>query len=333
MERTSAGQYLLTVLTGPNAGAQVDLAARKISVGASHEDDVILDGFVGPSIEIAVSKDKMRVLTARDDAAVIDAGPIKAGKPSYANLPATVQASRNIQINLCRKQAVRPRRSYKWAIAACLVLGLGIGGHFALGSGNLATISNAFAKIDRSAMPFENLDAEMIESIEPEAVAAYPEDMARAMNAENIALDEIVPEPAALPVAVPKPTESDALADLNGQIEEAGLTGLSAELESGMMRVSGIVMKSQTNAWKRVRDAYDGQFGQVAPLLVSMTEEADTPPVTVSSVWLGDQPELSTRDGQILRKGDTTESGWIVTVIAASEVHLERGKQRVVIEF
>ncbi len=113
----------------------------------------------------------------------------------------------------------------------------------------------------------------------------------------------------------------------------AGLSGLRAVPGDGVIRIEGHVSASQAGAWADLRQAYDRSFGLTVPMLIDVAETPEAPPLSVAAIWLGEPPEVVTREGHTLRLGEATEDGWTVAAIRSGAVELTRAGQRVVIEF
>lgn len=319
MGRATQSPYLLTILTGPNAGAQQRLTSRRVMLGASDVADFILDDFEGPDVELTVSKDRIRFKTDRDGLRVIGAEPAEPGLPIYCDLPATVQLTDRIQANICCTHPTRKTGALTRMAAAVGVLAvLGAGGYVAMQSGQFDVISDANAGVN----PTEEI---------------APEELSGELVAARLArFDEAATQEPAAEVATQETTrltQADAEEMLLKALSDAGLSGLEAKAEGGVLRVKGLLSDARKSDWRAIRDQYDGQFGNIAPLLLEIEEDAEGPPLAIASIWLGDAPEVITRGGDILKTGDTTEGGWLISEITAGAVHLERGRQSIVIDF
>ncbi|MEM9341906.1 MAG: EscD/YscD/HrpQ family type III secretion system periplasmic domain-containing protein [Pseudomonadota bacterium] len=293
--------YLLTVLTGPNAGAQQTLTKRRVTLSASGTSDFYLDGLDEGDVEITVAKDRVRVASDRGDVALHGKPPPPSGQALIAQLPATFDLGHVAQINISTSGGTASRGAGRLVgIAAVLLLfaGGGVALQSSLGQGFIT-----------------------------EVVASTPDTVTytQAPIATTAPVEE---EPAR-----PKVTFDDARTALENAVENAGLDGLTLRSETGVIRVTGTINKSRLGAWNEIRKAYDSQFGLIGPLLVNITEESDAPPLAVASVWLGENPQITTRDGTVMGIGDGTESGWKLSVIEATSVKLTRGRQTIVIEF
>ncbi|MEM8693432.1 MAG: EscD/YscD/HrpQ family type III secretion system periplasmic domain-containing protein [Pseudomonadota bacterium] len=304
----AAVTYLLTVLTGPNAGAQQRLTKRKMIVGSSDSADIFLDEFDGDDIEIAVSRGKLRVLTNTSGVHDETGKSCIAGEPLYLNMPATLSLKSNIQINICAAFAKPPSRTLPRLAAAIGAVALVGGvGYTAQYWSDLDLIGNAQA-------------GAMIEVQMPDQASPVLPDIA-------------ILEPQMAAVLPVRLSMDDATAMLEAGIAEEQLTGLEIKADAGVIRVSGIVSAGQMPQWRGIRSTYDTEFAHIAPLLIDITEQDDKPPLAVASVWLGETPELTTRDGATLMLGEITESGWRIETIEANSVQLVRGQQTIIIDF
>lgn len=303
---TTAGEfsYILTVLTGPNAGAQERLSKRVLRVGASRDADIILDDFTGPDVEISVSRGKLRVRSERDEVRCETGQSATPGKPLFTDMPATLHLDDHIQINLSAALAARPGRRgarFGTVVAAALLIGGAVLG----------------AQQTMGIQIFPDATASVTPLPDPQIAAVKK-------------AAEMVRE---APASAPRITSLDAAEALEAAVKGAGLEGLDIVSDMGVLRVSGLYSVAQKGEWQRIRKAYDTKFGHVAPLLISIEEESNAPPLAIASVWLGDTPEVTTRSGEVLMLGQVTETGWRVADIKPSAVYLERGRQRIAIDF
>lgn len=326
-------EYMLTVLTGPNAGAQQRLTHKKVVLGSSDAADIVLDDFDGPDVELAFARDRLRVLTQRDGVTTQAGAACVPGEPLYLKVPSTLRLSSRIQINVCAAAGELPSRLWQRLAATIAVIGLlGAGAYVAQNVGGLELIAGARASADPG--PMDQVEAmpkkdNRFALIDPAIVAP----------AESFSGDgsrSLAPLPEAVPLAiVPKPalTVDDATEMLQQELTNADLAGLEVKPDAGVLRVVGMISPRQNSAWRKIRRAYDGKFAHIAPLLLDIEEQNETPPLAVASVWLGKDPEVITRDGLSLALGETTENGWRVETIEANAVRLVRGRQTIVIDF
>lgn len=311
MAKTAKNPYLLTVLTGPNAGAQERLSSGRVTLSGELGADFVLDGLDGPSIQLAIAKDRLRVKSERDDLVVSGKARVAPGVASITALPATLELAGNIQIHLCREAAPKKRKSAMRRLATaalCLV---------AIGAATL-TVKAPSPGFFGEAM------ASILTPPEPQDVAAL-----------EVAPDAQAPSEGELPAQVPValPTLEDARTEMMEQIKAADLRRLRATIDDGALRVVGTITDTQSDAWHDIRRGYEKRYGQIAPLLAKITEEVEVAPVTIMAIWLGETAEFSTAQGDILRQGDVTRSGWTVTGISATAVRLTRGDQEAQVDF
>lgn len=308
----SAGDftYVLTVLTGPNAGAQERLDKRRFRIGSSSEADFILDDFEGPDVEISVARGKLRVVSERDEVQCQSGKTCLPGKPLFTDMPATLRLDDRVQINLSAACAAKTRRSSGLRIGAMVVMAAAL-----VGGVVYAAQQAQVLKTSKDAMSYQAL--------------AFDSEQAAIESAAAIVTDK--PEPK---IVEPQVTTADAADALGQALAAAGLTGIEVTPDLGVIRVSGLYSPSQKSDWTQVRDIYEAEFGHIAPLLITIDQE-DTvkPPLAVASVWLGEKPELTTRSGKVFSIGQVTETGWRVSEIMHKAVLLERGSQKIVIDF
>lgn len=306
MAQADRKPYLLTVLTGPNAGAQEKLSRGRFTIAGDGNADFLLDGISTPPLEVAIVKGRMRLLSDRDDIRILGVGRCVRGVATITELPATVEIGGAVQIHLCQQAATKkPRGMVRRTLATvgCLALigavVLGVAGP------RNPVFGEAMANILSPAAPEQA--ATQLAAITPAPVAA--------------------PQPARV-----MPTLDDARAMLDARIAKDGLDDLNITASDGALRVTGTISKRKASAWGAIRVAYEKQFGQIAPLLTNIEEVPEVAPVAIASIWLGSTPEFTTPQGEVMGIGDETESGWTVIAITPAFVALERGEQRAMVE-
>ena len=124
-----------------------------------------------------------------------------------------------------------------------------------------------------------------------------------------------------------------AAKSLQEQMLAAGLEGMNVLVEDGILRVTGALPTDRTDSWRQLRTRFESEFGQSLPLVVQVQEGSSSPILAVSSVWLGNAPEIRTKGGAVLRIGDSTGDGWVIRAIAKGEIQLERGSQTTSVRF
>jgi hypothetical protein len=223
----------------------------------------------------------------------------------FTQMPATLHLTDDIQVNLSAAHAARKpggrTRTGTLIAAALIVCGLLLGAQQIAG---FRMFGDATASVSTP-------DPLKLAQQQAAAIVAAP------------------PEPA----PEPRVTPLQASQALTTAVLDAGLSGLVIERDQGVIRVSGLYTDAQVAAWQRIRKSYDSTYGHIAPLLIAIEEESSAPPLAVASVWLGDRPEVTTRTGEVFHLGQVMETGWRVAAIKRKSVHLERGQQRIVIDF
>lgn len=327
MTAVSEQPYVLTVLSGPNAGACEVLEARKFTIGGSDGAEFQLDGFLGPDVTIAFAKDRFRIQTERKDVAIADgatggdlAKANLAGGDLIARLPAQVRLSDQVDIEL--RLARKPAEGYSRSSIVAITGGIGlcaIGILTAIQAGQLPVVSGANA-----GHPPGELEAKAA------ADKAAADGLAKAQaGADDGAARDAAPE---VGKESTKYLTEGARAYLEQAIAEMGLA-LNVAADKGVLHVTGSVMKSQQLIWRSMREDYDRIHGNDVPLALSVKETNDKPPIAIASVWLGGRPQLTTRSGKSYRVGDKTDNGWTVSAIKEGSVELTRGRHSVVIDF
>ncbi len=267
--------------------------------------EIVLDDASAGEVSLSFSKDRLRIVPRTEGATLAGGGGLAVGKPTIVVLPAILNLGPGTQIHVCRLAATA-RRSL--AVRALPVAGL------TLVAGAIAAAASVMSD---ASLPGGFGAPAAFATIEPAPAS-------------------LLEPAAAVPVevtAAPVDPADAAAAALRDMTIEAGLIGLNVAVEGGAVRVSGRQSPSQAGDWHRVREAYDMQYGSVAPLLLEVSEEEVGAPLAVASAWLGAAPEITTRTGDVMAVGDVTDDGWSVARIVPGEVHLERDAQTLVIEF
>lgn len=303
--------YLLTVLTGPNAGAQIALAGGCTSIGGALSSGVILDGLPDTVLDLSITRDRARVRIAADGIDIRGIGPCRAGSASVMPLPIVLTLNDATQIHVCRAAPAtpsRPRRRGGLGRLAALVAVIGLGG---TGVAYTRTLSE-FPGVRHMA------------ALGPAALS----DAAPASTAAPVATAAPVPR------ADPAVTVDAARTALASAIAAEGLDDLILTSDSETVRVSGRHAPAETAAWIRIRREYDVAWGARVPLILGdLVVEDAVPPIAIASALLGEPREIVTRDGATYRIGDTTNAGWQVTLIEFDRVGLSKGDTAVEIEF
>lgn len=311
MARPDDRPYLLTVLQGPNAGAQVRLGRGGVTLGPDDHSDIALDDPGLPSVRLDFSGHRLRIDTVPEGVTLDDGRTLAAGRAGQIDLPATFDIGEGSRINVCRVATAAPQRPRRrgggWVPVVTLGLAL-----TAVGLTGAASVLLPAA-----------------ESVEADPAAAAPAAPDVTRHAATPARQEIVPTD---PAPGPSDTEAAAAA-LRDLVTEAGLIGLSVAAEGGAIRVTGRRSPEQAGAWSEVRRTFDQANRAGVPLLIDIREEAVGAPLAVASAWFGGEPEITTRDGALLGIGDETSDGWVIEGIAPGEVTLARDGQTLVIEF
>lgn len=314
MARPDTATFLLTVLTGPNAGATAPLGRGRSTVGGAEGDGVILSGVGAGLLGVTLEENRARLLAhapgARCGGRTGQDLPLDPGAARIVALPAMVRLNDETLVNIARcAPANGPRlglRSAALVAASALVGGLLIGLQLPPDSGlrpDLAARASAFP---------------------PEAVA-----LASPAPAPPPALVATSPQMQPCTDAC----QAEAAEALRARLRSAGLTGLSVEAADGVMRVTGTLPPGQHPAWTEQRRRFESDHGRSLPLVVAIGDTAAAPALAVASIWLGRRPELTTKSGQTLRIGDVTPDGWTIAGIARGRITLTRGDAETVVRF
>ena len=301
---SSKTPFLLTVMTGPNAGGQTALASGAFTIGSDPGSDVVLDDVAERVACVAVSGTKAGVEPAVPGLSILGEGELQPGRSRRAELPATIRLPGDVTLHLCRAVPEPRRRAAPIPLA---ILAVAVGG-FALVASAQIRVGTSTAG---AAVPTPTPAA---------AVATAPQ--------ETLAATE--------PMAAPGACENcadEAAEALLAMVAEQGLAGLHVEADGDVVRVTGQRDPRQAEGWSRISRAYDTEWGHRVPMLLDVSETAGAPPIAVASAWLGDDPEVLTRDGARLRVGDLTEGGWTVAEILPGQIALTQGDARILIDF
>lgn len=305
----SNSAFVLTVLTGPNAGASVPLSAGRTSVGCGQDDALILDGVAPGHLSLNLDGQRARIGAGADGVAVGDAAldvvPLAPGTARIATLPVMIRLNDDTTVNLaCRTAATGNRVSLRAAgIGGAMLLlgGLLIGLQLPPGT-QLAPATAALAAASPETVPA------------PAAVAVKPHSSPRIERCLGACQEE-------------------AAAMLRARMATAGLDGLTLAVDGEVLRVSGVLPEDRADAWTDLRRSFETEYSRSLPLLVDSAAGTAGPSLAVSSIWLGGTPELRTKSGEVLRIGDSTKDGWTVDSIAKGSIRLSRGEQDVTVRF
>lgn len=318
METTYDEPYLLTVLTGPNAGAQIALPARRTSIGGGLSSGVILDGVPDTALDLSLTRNRARVQVAVDGIDIHGVGPCRPGSASVMSLPVVMSLNDATQIHVCRTAPdLPPRQHRRFSRLAILAAAIGLGG-----------IGVSYV-LDLPGLPAQANVAGLIP-----AATVTPGTPQTATEPATLAIPQTVTRPAEIPQIDPAATVEAARVSLETAGAEAGLIGLKISADSETVRVSGSYGTDQAPAWTRLRRAYDTEWGARVPLILgNLTVAEAVAPIAIASALLSDPREVVTRDGTTYRIGDITDAGWTVTSIELDSVGLSKGEAAVEIEF
>ncbi|AGT08870.1 SctD/MshK family protein [Paracoccus aminophilus] len=304
--------FLLTVLSGPNAGASARFAPGKLSIGGGAGDQIILAGVAPGCLALRASAAHLR-LVAKVEGLRLDEGglgelhELPPEHPVEIALPVTLQLNDETAILLTQPGAVaRAGISLQAGVgifALTLAAGLWLGAEFGGGAAR------------PTLMPLAQAEAA---TLTPEAPkTALPTRLA-ATSPRLVCGPDCV---------------SEATAALAARLGEAGLSGLHLTSEAGVLRVRGTLSRDQAESWRQIRARFESDHGQSLPLISEIAEGQPAPVLAVASVWLGARPELRTKSGTVLRIGDMTNDGWRIEAISRSEIALARGDERLAVRF
>ena len=305
MDSKSPEPYMLTVLTGPNAGAQVGVGKRRVSLGGEADADIILDHMGGEKVDLSFSKNRIRIKTKRPGVIVNGDLGMPVLDSAIAVLPAKIQLDPSIQIYVCQSPGTRKPVVARSATAILAILLVGVvGGGLLFGTKDTA----------RAAVVAAETSQEFADMKSATAVPATHEEPPAKQETARL-------------------TPEDASEAFSKMAENAGLFGLTVVANGGAVRVMGYYSPEQLVAWQELRGEYDAKWGQKVPLLVDVSTKTAEPPLAIASIWLGEHPEVVTREGDVLALGSETKTGWRLTDIQQNSVLLVKGDQHATIDF
>ena len=314
-------QYMMTVLTGPHAGAEINLDTSRQRIGSQKSNDIRLSGTADEALRFRLGSGKI-ALRPGDGVVVAARGkePFESGKTSTISLPAHVTLDDKTSLYFCELAVESRARSPLLSLAVVAALGLFV-----------AVKPNATGLAEASV-----LANSPIEFVEPlvHTVAAPPA-RPTVQEAEKPA-EEMPVQLAQAETTEPKTCtqcETVAAAALETFMTDQGLSGFTILPETGVIRVFTSGMAVGDERWKAARAKYDRLWSSTVPLLLQKARPIPKAPFAIASVWLGHEPELETRDGVTYRIGDTTPDGWRITDIKSGQVDVAMGEDRVRIEF
>lgn len=289
--------YLLTVLSGPNAGAELPLSGTRRTLGGGATQDIRLDGLADEALLFAIERDRVALrpcagveITTRDGTVLTQ------GRTARLPLPAHLTIDGRVALHLCRlhqRRSFLARRLPALAAAVAVLCAMGFGFGTLLSTSGLATAS-----------------------IAPQSVAP------------------LAPQPThPRPAPCDRVCIADAAEAFHALVEEAGLVGVVATPDGDILRVSTQGIAQGDPRWAELREAYDATWAARVPLLVERTRPVPKAPFAVQSVWLGTPAEVTTRDGATYREGSTVPGGWTIESIRSGSIDLRSGATQIRIEF
>lgn len=299
--KTVNGSFVLSVLTGPNAGASVALPAGHYQLGADSENDIVLAGLQPEAMEMRLNG-ATAVLTARSDGAQLcrsgKKSALSVGRNLSVNLPATLRLAPEVMLQVASAVDQAPvwRRAQWIGYAAALTAGCWLGANVLAGAGG-GGMARAVTDMPDT----------------PEIAAAVATTSPR-MSCDSACVD-------------------NGARVLNERIAAAGLNGLTLKKEAGILRLSGAILPDQFDTWRLIRTGFEAEFGRSLPLVATIEAGEAKPILAVSSIWLGSTPEVRTKGGNVFHIGDSTNDGWIIRSIEKGKIGLERADQQAEVRF
>lgn len=311
--------FLLTVLTGPNAGASAALNGGRCQIGGGPDDDIILEGVPAGALAIALKDQRLRMQARGAGISLMDgrhAQTLPDGQARIGTLPAMLRLTQDTTVAISRARpdtaSRMPLRMAVLLAAVTLGTGLLIGLQIPPGTARLPGLEAQAARLDPIPHP----------PIQAATGTAPTQITAGALQATSPRLTACIGT-----------CQSDAAEALRTRLAAAGLEGLQVAPSDGVLRVSGVMPADKASHWRELRSQFETDFGRSLPLIVDIANGTDTPALAVASVWLGGNPELRTKTGQTLREGDRTADGWTVNRITSGRISLSRDTRQVDIRY
>lgn len=310
--------FLLSVLTGPNAGASTAFGTAKMQLGGGREDNIVLAGLSPDCLAFKGDGNRLRIaarsegLSCHDGATGVPSALPTGGAVYETELPATLRLNSDTVITISRLHADTRRRLGLPASLAIGAIALSMGLWLGANSPDAASPPEtqvAMDSTDPATNPTQTAEA---------AAPAAPPDLMTATSPKMSCTGDCA---------------TSAAEGLQTRMQAEGLDGLTLSVEDGIFRVTGALPANKTDVWRQLRANFESDFGQSLPLVVQVHEGDASPILAVSSVWLGKAPEIRTKSGTVLRIGDTTGDGWIIQSIAKGEIELARGSQTTTVRF
>ena len=289
-------KFDITVLTGLNAGVELELGSGRHSVGGDAADSVRLDGVAESLADFVLERDRIKIKAKGGTITAKPGGTLNAGQVTTWKLPTRISLNEDIEIFADRQPVMRSKRSFmKPALAAVGVVAI-------------ALLFTAF-QINFRVAPTQALatDATPI----PKPSMEQNEQLAVLTAGRDACSD----------------CAAEAAEDLRARVADAGLLGLGVTASGGAVRVEGGLTEDQKTAWRGIRAQYDGRWAMV-PLLLNFSDTKHEAPLSVVSVWLGEVRELKTDTGKTMRIGDSVQGAWKISAIEEGYVELVQGETK-----
>ncbi len=287
-------KFDITILTGLNAGVELELSAGRHSIGGEEANSIRLDGISGTLADFALERDRIKIKPKTGSITSKPGGVSEAGQVATLKLPTRIALTDEIEI-FADKQPLPLGKSgfLKPTLAAAGIIAV-------------ALLFTAF-QINLRVEPTQALATDTT-PVPQQAVEAQVANLAStATSCTDCA--------------------ADAADQLRAQVASAGLMGLAVTSSGGAVRVEGGLTKDQRAIWQDIRSGYDGRWAMV-PLLLKFTDTKHEAPLSVASVWLGDVRELRTDTGKTMRIGDRVQGAWKISAIEEGYVELIQGETK-----
>lgn len=289
--------FLLTVLSGPNAGAELGISGGRTSVGGHRRQDIQLDGLPDKAMKFVIERDMLLLRPLKgSEIATRDGTILRPSRTVKLPLPAQLTVNGNTTLHICKLHQEKSffARRAKVLVASAAIIGLS--------SFWLSTLVSTSSLATAAIAPEPHLPDTPIAAPDPDAQCG------------GSCVE----------------TAAAAFRDL---LIEAGLLDVVVTPSGDILRIKVSSAARNDPAWAAVRTAYDQKWSMRVPLLLERAKPALEIPFAIKAVWLGQSAEVTTQDGAVYRVGSTVPGGWTIEAIRSGSVDLRSGDTQIRIDF
>lgn len=299
-------------------------------------DLVLLEPGLAPRHAAVILRGNTARIEALAEGISIDGvGQVPPGSACTVRLPSTVAIGGIETVWMARVTDAEPtagplRSRLRGLFGRTAVSGLASAGLLAV-----AVVMTVPGPIADAAVPLGGSVKEPVQQLHPFHLEAPSVVSPAAKLDPGPALPVIAPEGRSLPAkAGPYMSIGAVAADLQRQVDEAGLRSVKIEVGGSTITARGSVEPAQWGRWQALQRAFDERvLGEVA-LVNSVVVRAEKlpAPLNVEGVWRGEQPYVVLH-GQRHFIGAVIDGGWAIRAIERDRVMLERDGRFVAVRF